>query len=126
MDLVNLFRLDGETALITGGGTGIGLGVARYFAASGARVIIAGRRENVLRDAVDQIGYECGYLVHDVSDLNALDRLAADVQQRFGFISIVVNNAGIHLKKNAVDTTEQEFLDVLNTHLTGAFGLSRR
>src|SRR4051794_10204603 len=109
LDATSLFRLDGETAVITGGGTGIGLATAKAFAASGARVVIVGRREDVLQSAITEIGHSASYVVHDISDLSALDHVATQLTSQFGSPGILVNNAGIHLKKGAVDTTEDEF-----------------
>ncbi|MBN1908133.1 MAG: SDR family oxidoreductase [Pirellulales bacterium] len=119
------FRLDGQQALITGGGSGLGLAMARCMAAAGARVVLTGRREKPLRDAVGQIGTQAEFVVHDVTKLDEASGLVETVDRRFGPITILVNNAGIHLKKSVVDTTEQEFLAVLNTHVLGAHALSR-
>ena len=119
------FRLDHELALITGGGSGIGLAMARCFAGAGARVVLAGRREDRLREAAAGIGSRAGYVAHDVTRLPEAPALVEKVKRQFGPITILVNNAGIHLKKPAVDTTEEEFLHVLTTHVLGAHALSR-
>ena len=58
-------RLEGKTALITGGGTGIGFEIARMYAEEGAYVYITGRRENKLREAAEKIGENCGYMAAD-------------------------------------------------------------
>jgi gluconate 5-dehydrogenase len=121
-----VFSLAGETALITGGGTGLGFGVAKAFAEAGARVILTGRREEILVNAVAEIGRDAAYLVHDVTRFETLDAMLETLHSRFGDVSILVNNAGTHIKKAAIDTTEAEFLSVLNTHVTGAFALTRR
>jgi len=119
------FRLDGELALITGGGTGLGLAMARCLAVAGARVVLTGRREEMLRQAVADIGSQASYVTHDVTDLTASPALVATVTRQFGAITVLINNAGVHLKKPAVDTTEEEFLTVLNTHVLGAHALTR-
>lgn len=123
---LSVFSLAGQTALITGGGTGLGLAMAKAFTSAGAKTIIVGRREDALRDAVAQIGESASYVVHDISKTETLDGLVSRLQDEFGFISILVNNAGTHIKKAAIDTTEEEFLSVMNTHVTGAFALTRR
>jgi NAD(P)-dependent dehydrogenase (short-subunit alcohol dehydrogenase family) len=120
------FRLDGEVALITGGGTGLGLAMARCMAAAGARVVLAGRRESVLREAVNEIGPACTYEVFDVTHTGETPALVERIRTREGQLSILVNNAGIHLKRPAVDTTEEDFSRVLNTHLLGAHAITRR
>jgi gluconate 5-dehydrogenase len=122
---MSVFRLDGELALITGGGTGIGLGVARCMVMAGARVVIVGRREAVLREATLELGRNASYAVHDVTALDEAVDLIRRVEEESGPISILVNNAGVHLKKPAIETTEREFLRVFNTHVTGAFALTR-
>ena len=124
-DADNLFRLDGETALITGGGTGLGLAIARSMAWAGAKVILAGRRGAVLEAAAATIGRQAAFAVCDVRRLKEVPKLIARTEARLGPITILVNNAGIHLKKPALKTSEQEFLRVLQTHVLGAHGVTR-
>lgn len=119
------FRLEGELALVTGGGTGLGLAMGRCLAAAGARVVLVGRREQSLNQAVAEIGVQAGLVAHDVTRLDQAPDLVRKVAQRFGTVTILINNAGIHLKKPALETTEQEFLNVLGTHVLGAHALSR-
>lgn len=119
------FRLDGQLALITGGGSGLGLAMAQCLATAGARVVLAGRREDQLQRAAAAIGPQAGYLSHDVTRLAEAPQLVGTVTQQFGPITILINNAGIHLKKPAVETTEDEFMNVLNTHVLGAHALTR-
>jgi len=120
------FRLDGQTALITGGGTGLGLGIARCMARAGGRVILVGRRRQILADAAAAIGPAASFIEHDVNDLKAASALVEKTIALTGSaLTILVNNAGIHLKKFALDTTEDEFLAVLKTHVLGSFALTR-
>jgi gluconate 5-dehydrogenase len=119
------FRLDGETALITGGGTGIGLGIARCFVKAGARVMIVGRREDVLVSARETLGPNAAYRVHDVCDFDAAESLVRTMSEEFGRPTILVNNAGQHLKKPAAETSVEEFRKLLDTHVLAAHGLSR-
>lgn len=119
------FRLDNELALITGGGTGLGLAMAKCLVGAGARVVLAGRREDTLRQAAAEIGPAAGYVAHDVTQVSEAPRLVDQVQRTHGPITVLINNAGIHLKKPAVETTEEEFLQVLTTHVLGSHALSR-
>jgi NAD(P)-dependent dehydrogenase (short-subunit alcohol dehydrogenase family) len=119
------FRLDNQLALITGGGSGLGLAMARCMVDAGARVLLTGRREDVLQQAVASIGPRANYLCHDVNQLHEAPSLVAEIQERFGPISIAVNNAGVHLKKSALETTEAEFLQVLSTHVLGSHAICR-
>jgi gluconate 5-dehydrogenase len=125
MDWPCPFRLDGELALITGGGSGLGLAMARCMAMAGARVVLAGRREEPLRAAASEIGPAAGSMAFDVTRLGEAPAFVERVAKKFGPISILVNNAGVHLKKSVIETTDEEFLRVLNTHVLGAHALSR-
>jgi gluconate 5-dehydrogenase len=119
------FQLQGQTALITGGGTGLGFGMARCLASAGAKVVIVGRRLTELENAAREIGAAAFPLQGDVTDTASLPSLVEQAETLAGPISILINNAGIHLKKPAVDTTPEEFLKVLNTHVIGAHALTR-
>lgn len=119
------FGLGGERALITGGATGIGYGIAKEMVAAGAEVVLVGRRESALREAAESLGERAFTATHDVTDVNGAEALIAGVTERFGPITILVNNAGNHVKKLADDISMEEFRWVLDTHLTGAFALTR-
>jgi NAD(P)-dependent dehydrogenase (short-subunit alcohol dehydrogenase family) len=119
------FSLKGELALVTGGGTGIGQAIARAMHAAGAQVVLVGRREPELVAAVKAMGKGAAYLVHDITKLDQAGTLVERVAREHGPVTCLVNNAGRHLKKAAVDTTTQEFQDVLDTHILGAHALTR-
>ncbi len=119
------FRLDGQLAVVTGGGTGLGFGICRALTEAGARVILTGRREDVLRRACDQLGEAASYMQHDVTELSSIPALAGHIEERFGPLDILVNNAGNHLKKSAVETSDADLAGILQTHLFGSFALSR-
>ncbi|HEU6449547.1 MAG TPA: SDR family oxidoreductase [Verrucomicrobiae bacterium] len=119
------FDLTGQTALITGGGTGLGLGMAKCFVASGARVILVGRRKEELDKACAGLGGNAFALCGDVTKLETIPSLVDDAEKLAGPISILVNNAGVHLKKPAIETSDAEFASVIQTHVFGAFALSR-
>ena len=121
----NAFSLEGKTALITGGGTGIGLGIAKEFVNAKAKVILTGRREDVLKNACDTLGENANYVVSDLSILSAIPALVTNIESEFGKIDILVNNAGIHLKKWAQETTDEEFLKIIQTNLLSVFALTR-
>jgi NAD(P)-dependent dehydrogenase (short-subunit alcohol dehydrogenase family) len=119
------FSLKGELALITGGGSGLGLGIAESFVQAGARVVLVGRRVTVLRAAVKTLGPAAAFATHDITQVAAAERFVRRLTSRFGPFTILVNNAGIHLKKTAVQTTPAEFDEVLRTHVLAAFSLTR-
>jgi len=115
------FSLVGETALITGGATGLGFRIAGCFIEAGAKVVLVGRTEDTLRSAAGQLGANARYVAHDVTNLDQADRLIEQASD----ISILVNNAGVHLKKPAVETTPTEFASVMDTHVSAAHALTR-
>ena len=119
--MMDVFRIDGQRAVVTGGGSGLGLGIARVFVEAGADVVIIGRNEEKLRAAQEQLGEHCSYRVFDVTNLEGIPSLV----QEIGAIDILVNCAGTHLKKWALDVSDAEFLDVMNVHVTSVFALSR-
>ena len=123
--LLNPFSLEGKLALITGGGTGIGLGIAKAFIQANATVIITGRRDEVLKNACNELGENAHYLVCDLSILPNIPALVNTIESKWGFIDILVNNAGIHLKKWAQDTTDAEFANIIQTNLLSVFALTR-
>lgn len=120
------YSLAGQVALITGGGTGLGLGAARCFLRSGAKVVLAGRREDVLQAAAAELGDGAFAAGHDVTDFAAAPDLVARAADLAGAPpSILVNNAGVHLKKPALETGDDEFAKVLDTHIHAGFALAK-
>jgi gluconate 5-dehydrogenase len=120
-----VFSLQGEHVLITGGGTGIGLAVAQAMHQAGARVVLVGRREAELAAAVQGMGERSSYVVHDITQYDQAPALIERITREHGPITCLVNNAGIHLKKPAIDTTPAELEKVMSTHIFGAHALSR-
>jgi NAD(P)-dependent dehydrogenase (short-subunit alcohol dehydrogenase family) len=127
-DPSTVFSLAGEHALISGGGTGLGFAMAQCFVRAGACVTLVGRRKSPLEEAVQQLGNAAFFLQYDITlnDHASSSDLLQDAEQHFDKpISILVNNAGNHLKKAAVDTTPDEFDQILQTHIVGAQRLTR-
>jgi NAD(P)-dependent dehydrogenase (short-subunit alcohol dehydrogenase family) len=121
----NAFRLENEIALITGGGTGLGLGMARCFVESGARAVLVGRRGAELAQAVAELGNNAFAVPHDVTQVDrAAELIDRAGKAAGGDITILVNNAGVHLKKPATQTTAAEFSSVLQTHVIAAHALT--
>lgn len=126
MAVENPFSLAGETALITGGGTGIGLGIARCMVQAGARVVLVGRREVELSAACSELGSAASFVAQDITKFGEMPEVVQRVEMAAGSpVSILVNNAGIHLKEFAADTTPEEFQSVFNTHVFAAHALTR-
>lgn len=117
------FGLQGHRALITGGGSGLGLGIARCFVAAGAEIVIVGRDPAKLETAAAELGAQS--FVHDVADAEAAEAFADRIESEAGPISILVNNAGGTVKKPVADMRFEEFRSVLDVHVIGAFALTR-
>ncbi len=122
---LNAFSLENKIALITGGGTGIGFGIASTFVRAGARVVITGRREQVLKEATEALGNGAYYFVNDVTEFKSFPALVDRIEKQYGEIDILVNNAGMHLKKHSQETSDEEFFRIINTNLLGVFSLTR-
>lgn len=105
-------RLDGKTAIVTGGASGFGAGIVRKFAAEGARVLIADLNSDLANEVAAEVG---GLAAHvDVSKDDSVRQLADTAMGAFGTLDILVNNAGItHLPKPMQDVTEDEFDKVM-------------
>ncbi len=119
------YGLDGKTALVTGGGTGLGKAIARCLHASGATVIIAGRRADALETACNEIGDGCASMVVDLSDPCSLENFEETAAARFGAIDILVNNAGNTVKKPFEDSNLHDLDTVLDVQIRGALELTR-
>jgi NAD(P)-dependent dehydrogenase (short-subunit alcohol dehydrogenase family) len=113
--------LNGKTALVTGGSSGIGLAAAKLFADSGARVIITGRRREALDMAVAEIGNATFAIRGDVADLTHHDQVAAEVRQRFGRLDIYFANAGMIVLTPTSRVGVEEFEAQFATNARGVF-----
>lgn len=123
--LHDAYGLDGKTALVTGGGTGLGKAIAQCLHASGARVIIAGRRQAVLEETCVDIGDRCTCTELDISDADALADFEKSLFERFGAIDILVNNAGNTVKKPFTESALSDLDAVLDVQVRGALELTR-
>src|SRR5208283_1129195 len=114
-------KLAGKTALITGGGSGIGLATARLFAAEGARVAITGRTAEKLEKARREIGAGTFAGAADVGDFAAFSEAVSRVAEALGGLDIVFANAGIGASTPLGATDPAVFETVIRTNLTGVF-----
>ena len=129
--MVSLMQLEGRTALVTGAGRGIGRAIALAYAKEGARVALAARSSGELALAVDEIrarGGEAAAFTADLTDRSVVAKLAADVEQRFGPVEILVNNSGVGSSSNprAFVDFNDDFWDLsLAVNLTAPYLLSK-
>ena len=119
-------RLDGKVAIVTGSTSGIGKGIARLFAAEGAKVVICGRREDKGQAMVDMSaseGGEASYHFMDMTDPSSINKLICDTAEKYGKIDILVNNAAnVGLKDGRVDELTLEMWDaIFNSDMRGTF-----
>lgn len=118
------YSLEGKRILVTGGGQGIGLAISHAIVDAGGFAVLSGRHEETLAAACRDLGERSSFLVGDVSDLPSIPAFVAKVEEQ-GPLWGLVNNAGRNLKKDVVDTSDEEFLAVLQINLLGAFAMTR-
>lgn len=121
-------RVSGKVAIITGGGTGIGRACALLFANEGAKVALAARRREKLEAVAQEIatsGGEALALECDVTDKASVEQAVRAVEERFGKLNVVVNNAGMVHVGTAEETSDDDWDRVISTNLRGAFLMSR-
>jgi NAD(P)-dependent dehydrogenase (short-subunit alcohol dehydrogenase family) len=121
--------LSGKTALITGASKGLGKAMALALSASGAKIALVSRDASKLSNVQTEIknaGGHAEFFVADVTSEAQIDKLETEVSLRLGKVQILINNAGINVRKNLTDFTLDEWQSVLNTNLTSVFLMSRR
>ena len=121
-------RLDGRVAVVTGASKGLGEAIALALAGAGARLALVARDAGQLEQAaaaLRQGGAEAEPFAADVRDESQVAALAAAVEARFGGVHILVNNAGVNVRKNLTDFTLEEWRRVVDTNLTGVFLMCR-
>jgi len=127
---VNAFSLSGRVAVVTGGNGGIGLGIARALASAGAAICIVGRNEQKNEVAREEIRNRFGVPVIavrcDVTSEDDVHRAIEETHDKLGLVRILVNNAGINIRKQPEQLTREDWDAVLNTNLTAAMLFSQR
>jgi NAD(P)-dependent dehydrogenase (short-subunit alcohol dehydrogenase family) len=126
--------LKNRAAIVTGGSSGIGRGVAIEFAREGARVVVADLREEPRRgkyherdartptvEEIEKRGGVGQFIQTDVADASQVQRLISQTVERFGGIDILVNNAGIHIPRNTQEMTIDEWDEVISVNLRAVF-----
>ena len=117
--------LHGKNALVTGSTRGIGRAVANALAESGARVAVVGRDLARAESAAADIGHDAAGFACDVTDTAAVTKLVADVEKAFGGIDILVNNAGLTRDNLVMRLKDEDWDEVMNANLRGAFAAIR-
>jgi NAD(P)-dependent dehydrogenase (short-subunit alcohol dehydrogenase family) len=116
-------RLEGKTAIVTGGGTGIGAATARRFATEGARVVLTGRRTEPIEAVAGEIGGLA--IAGDASDPAHVAEVVAATLDLYGRLDIVVANAGLGFGGRAGEVTDERWERTIAVNLTGEFLIVR-
>ena len=124
LDLGDLFRLDGQVAIVTGASSGLGARFARVLHAAGATVVVAARRAGRLQALVDDLPGSLA-VAADLSIGEDRERLVAETLERFGTVHVLVNNAGIGSKVAIEDETLDVFRQAMELNVTAIWHLSK-
>ena len=119
-------RLEGKTAIVTGGASGFGAGIVQTFLAEGARVMIADINGDAAQDLAAQLGSGAMAQQVDVSDVASVQAMAGAVEAAYGQLDILVNNAGVtHLPTPLEDVSEEDFDRVFNVNMKSVYLTAR-
>src|SRR5882672_10322225 len=122
--------LSDQIALVTGGGTGSGRAFSEGLAAAGARVVIASRRDEVLRNTAEELNKQCGAervftYAFDIRDQSQIDSLIKEVVGKWRSVDLLINNSGLAVPETAGEITEDGWDKVMETNLRGVMQLVR-
>lgn len=127
--MIKYFDLTGQTALITGCSTGLGVQMAKALASQGANIAAIARRQNLLDEVAADITKEFGVkavgIACDITDTESVERTVAAVKEQFGRLDILINNAGTGGVAPAEDITDAQFENEINIDLFGSFKMAR-
>ncbi len=119
-------RLTNKTAIITGGGSGIGQACAWAFYQEGANVVLFGRREDKLKETAQELGSRAMTVSGDMTRSEDLDRLVQETLSKFHRIDILVNNAGLFKGAPLHEISDEKYDEMMNINMKAVFQLTRR
>ena len=119
-------RLTNKTAIITGGGSGIGQACAWAFYQEGANVVLFGRREDKLKETAQELGSRAMTVSGDMTRTEDLDRLGQETLSKFHRIDILVNNAGLFKGAPLHEISDEQYDEMMNINMRAVFQLTRR
>jgi NAD(P)-dependent dehydrogenase (short-subunit alcohol dehydrogenase family) len=128
MSVLDLFRLDGRVAVVTGASSGLGVGFAEALAEAGADVVLGARREDKLHDTrkrVEALGRRALAVRCDVADPGDCTNLVTAAMTEFGRVDILVNNAGLGTAVPATKETPEQFRSVIEVNLNGCYWMAQ-
>ncbi|MCI8742639.1 MAG: SDR family oxidoreductase [Lachnospiraceae bacterium] len=124
--MAKYYNLDGQTAVVTGGSTGLGLAITRCLVSAGARVVVLSfEAPEQAAEALAEFGDRVAFYQFDITDTAHTQEMADRIAAEQGPVTILVNNAGNHCKKYIWEMSVEEYVSVLNVHLVGAFALTK-
>jgi len=122
---LEIFNLKDKTAVVCGASRGLGKGMAKALASAGADVVLASRSENVLKEVAEEISEETGSkafpVVYDITKMEDADKLVQKTMAEFGKIDILVNAAGMNIRKPVIEVTEKDWDTIMSIQLKGVF-----
>lgn len=125
--ILDSFRLDGKVAIVTGASRGLGAAMAQAYAEAGADLVLVARGDmSELQKSIAATGRRSIAVAADVGSVASAAKIVAAAYEAFGRADILVNNAGIIRRAALLEFSEQDWSDVLNVNLSGAFRLSQR
>ena len=117
--------LSGQVALVTGGGTGIGKAIAQAMHKEGAKIIIVGRKEEILKEAQAELGSDVEMMTCDVTQEDQVKKVYENIMSNHGKIDILINNAGMAAKAKSYEMSYDLWKKVVDVNLNGAFLCAR-
>lgn len=124
-----MWNLNNQTALVTGGTKGIGKATVLEFLSLGAKVLFTARNDREVKDLENELkssDFDVTGLAADVSVKEDRHRISSWIDQNWKTLDILVHNAGINIRKRALDYSEEEYLKIININLNSPFELSRK
>ncbi len=122
----DVYSLEGQTAVVTGGSTGLGLAITRSLISAGAKVVVVSfESSEQAEEALSEFGENAVFYQFDITNTDHTQKIVDNIIDEQGQISILINNAGNHCKKFIWDMTVEDFVNVLDVHLIGAFAFTK-
>jgi len=123
------FDLKGQTAIVTGCSTGLGVQMAKALANQGCNIAVVARRQNLIEEVAEDIKKEFGVetiaITCDITDTESVEKMVKTTFDRFGRIDILINNAGTGAVAPAVEITDEQFYNEIDIDLFGSFRVAR-